>query len=390
MAELAQVGAQQSEVVHRLEDAVRPPMPSVPGAELGVYYLPSDPLAPTGGDLYDWQILPNGDLHLVVVDVMGKGLGATKDALAVTHAVRLLVLDDCPLELVAVRADRLTTIQNPNLVATILVARYTPESGLLRLAGAGHPPVMIVSPAGEARQIEAPGVPIGWPGAGSDGVAEIVLDRRDTAVFYTDGLIEAGKDVVAGMAALEHAALETVRYPAVHLARALVERALAGAARRDDTLALVLRRRQPPAESYDHRLGRFEHRFSPIAAAVPVARHLIEDWFRFQPIESDDIADLSIVASELCANAVRAASGRPGSVSLRAWTQGDAVVIEVEDDGESDWMPNPDPDAPEPLAEGGRGLYLVRALMDEITVRHGGGATIVRCVKRALLPELTE
>ncbi len=63
-----------------------------------MFYLAADQQASTGGDLYDWVLLPDGTLHLAVVDVMGKGVAAIKAAVAVTHALRLLVLDGVPLD----------------------------------------------------------------------------------------------------------------------------------------------------------------------------------------------------------------------------------------------------------------------------------------------------
>src|SRR5207247_10994985 len=135
---------------------------------------------------------------------------------------------------------------SPELVATAIRARYAPDSGVVRLVAAGHPPALVVSRAGVVREIDAPGVPIGWPGAGSDQVVSLTLERSQTLVLYTDGIVEATKDIVAGLDALAHAAADTARYPARHMARALVERALAGAARRDDSLILVLRRRTAP------------------------------------------------------------------------------------------------------------------------------------------------
>ena len=51
----------------------------------------------TGGDLYDWVVLPDVSLHLVVVDVVGKVVSSSKDAMSVTHALRLLALDGCPM-----------------------------------------------------------------------------------------------------------------------------------------------------------------------------------------------------------------------------------------------------------------------------------------------------
>ena len=387
MLRLAELEAAQREVAHQLQEAVRPPMPTVEGAELGVFYLPADPGAPTGGDLYDWYLLPGGDLHLAVVDVAGKGVQATKDALAVMHAVRLLVLEGCPLKDIVERADHMLSPGDSELVASLVVARYSPDSGLLQVSGAGHPPVLLLRSGGKVEQLDLSGIPIGWPEAGSLTVLERELGRNDMAVFYTDGLVEASKDILEGLDQLERAAEEVSRYPAPFLARALVDRALAGAARRYDTLALVLRRRMP-VRPHTRVLGPFLYRFSPSPAAVPLARHLLGDWLANQPVDPAERDDLLMVATELCANAVRAASGDPGSVALRALMDDDAVVLEVEDDG-----PGVDVERvrePDPEAEAGRGLFLVSALCDEVTSWREDGRTVVRCVRRAAVPELGE
>src|SRR5260370_101217 len=192
---------------------------------------------------------------------MGKGVAATKDAVSVTHALRLLVLDGCPLDKLIARADELVGALNPDLVATLLVGRYNPATGIMRLVGGGHPPALVVT-GGRVREISAGGIPIGWPGAGSEGQRKVVLDRSDTMIFYTDGLIETTKDVLEGLEALSRFATETAGYPAPALARALVERALEGAARHDDSLALVLRPRNPPAGARLP-LAPLEYRFSP-------------------------------------------------------------------------------------------------------------------------------
>jgi anti-sigma regulatory factor (Ser/Thr protein kinase) len=385
MERLAELQAVQREIVHQLQEAVQPPAVVAEAAELGVHYVSADPSSPTGGDLYDWLVLPDGDLHLAIVDVMGKGVGATKEAVSVCHALRLLTLDGCPMEELVSRADILTTAQSPDLVATVMVARYRPGDGHVRLAGGGHPPALMISADGKVRQINAPGIPIGYPGAGTTEVVELTMDRADTLVLYTDGLIEATKDILTGLERITRAAAETAQYPAPHLARALVDRSLSGAMRRDDSLALVLRRRIPPGADPSPPLGAFEYRFSPSLATVPLARHLLGDWLEHLALDDDERADLLLVASELCSNAVRHASGRPGALAMRAWADADAVVVEVEDDGAgmelSHRLEDPDLDA-----EQGRGLYVVRALTDDLTVRRVDERTVVRAVRRAVLP----
>ena len=384
LARMAAVEARGKEVVHALQEAVRPPAPVVAFTELGVHYVAADPSAPTGGDLYDWIVLPDGQLHLVVVDVMGKGVEATKHALSVTHALRLFAFEGCPLGDLVARTDALLAAQNPDLVATVLAARYEPETGHLQLVGAGHPPALLVS-GGVVREIAAPGIPIGWPGAGSHEIVEVDLARSDTLILYTDGLIEATKDILRGLDDLAAAAAATASYPATSLARALVERQLADAARHDDSLALVLRRRSPSTLPL-HALAPFGHQFSPQPAAVPLARHLLRDWLRLVPVESDAIDSLLLAVSELTSNAVRHGTGAPGSIHLRAWTEADTVLVEVSDDGGSiTWADQHNSELPDPHAERGRGLFLVRELADEMSTRLDGGRSVVRIAKHAVV-----
>ncbi|HVM40129.1 MAG TPA: SpoIIE family protein phosphatase, partial [Acidimicrobiia bacterium] len=380
---LTALEAAQREVVTQLQEAVRPPEPVMPTAEFGVYFLSADPDAPTGGDLYDWHLLPSGELHVAVIDVVGKGVTATKHALAVMHALRILALEECPLAHLVARASDVLGDAHPDLVATLVVARYHPDTGRVRLVGGGHPPALVVSTNGGVEQIDVPGVPIGWPDAGSVSVAERFLDHDDTLLLYTDGLVEAQRDVLAGLAQLEVAAKEVSEYPARYMARALVERALAGSTRRDDTLALVLRHRVRESSLGPH-LGPFHYRFSPTSATVPLARHLLGDWLHLQPVDVRHCDDLLFIATELAANAVTAASGAPQAVELRAWLDEDAVVVEVEDDGPG-FQLNPHHEEPPAEAEAGRGLFLVRALADDLTTERRGGCTVTRAVKRAVV-----
>lgn len=381
---LEQLRATEQQMVNQLQSAVMPERPDVAFTELGSYYSPADPGVATGGDLHDWIVLPDGDLHFAIVDVMGKGVAATKDALAVTHALRLLVIDGCPLGNVVKRADAIVTAQNPELVATVLVGRYRPTTGSLRLAGGGHPPAFLVRD-GKAQELQAPGIPIGWPGAGSDELAEVSLGRTDSVILYTDGLVEGTKDVVEGLEALRRFAEETAPYPARQQARVLVERTLQGAARRDDSLALILRRRVPPTRTSGASLGPFEHRLSPSMAAVSVSRGLLREWLTRVPVDADAVHDLLLAATELCANAVEHASWEVGGVVIRAHIDGSDIVLEVEDDGGGLHWPLLALEPPDPQAEHGRGLWLVRTFTDDVIPETAGARTVIRCVKRAVV-----
>lgn len=379
---LEQARATERQLVDQLQTAVVPARPEVPFTELGAFYSPAEPGAYTGGDLHDWIILPGGDLHFAIVDVMGKGVAATKDALSITHVLRLLVIDGCPLDQVVQRADAIVTAQNPDLVATLLVGAYRPDTGCLKLAGGGHPPALLVRNE-RAVALAAPGVPIGWPGAGSEGVVETQLERGDTVILYTDGLIEGSKDILKGMSSLTRFAEDTAAYPAQQQARVLIERALAGAARRDDSLALVLRCRGRAGVPTRHPLGPFEHRLSHSMAAVSVARGLLREWLIRVPVEGAVVQDLLLVATELCANAVEHARWSGVGVVLRSHVEGDNVILEVEDDGSGLAWPYLGTEPPDPSAEEGRGLWLVQTFCDEVDQRASDAGTVVRCVRNS-------
>ncbi|HSS10570.1 MAG TPA: ATP-binding protein, partial [Acidimicrobiales bacterium] len=69
-----------------------------------------------------------------------------------------------------------------------------------------------------------------------------------------------------------------------------------------------------------------------------------------------------------------------------ASVHGPDIVLEVEDDGGHP-MPLPDQtdNLPEGLAERGRGLFLVRALVDELDSGVIGERTVIRVVRRAVV-----
>jgi PAS domain S-box-containing protein len=361
--------------VEQLQQAVMPAPLVVTGAEIAAAYESSDPSAPTGGDLYDWQELASGEVHVAVVDVLGHGVAATKDALAVVHTLRVVTASDTPLLEVVGRADELLRAQHPELVATVLVARYSPGTGALRVVAGGHPPALVVTPRGEVTQLTASGGVIGWPNAGSDDVFETVLLPGDALVMYTDGLVEARKNILDGMDALERHAADVADLPAEEFARELMARALAGADRKDDALALVLRR-----DVIDLDADRRTWEFAPDTAQVSATRNALLHWLHGKGVEA---YDATLVAGELLANAARSARSR---IVLQVEVVGATVVVDVSDDG----IGSPDlagqgVTSAGTDAEGGRGLFVVRALCDRIDVLSTTEGSTVRAVLPRLL-----
>jgi serine phosphatase RsbU (regulator of sigma subunit) len=224
-----------------LQEAIQPPLPTLLDPELGVRYVPADQ-ASAGGDTYDWQLLSDGRFHLTVVDVVGKGLTAVRDALTVVHALRLLAISGTAVERLISAADHLLAGTYPDLSATAVVACYDCPTGVLTIANGGHPPPLLIEPGGATRYLYASGRPLGWLEAGSDASITVDLVPGASVVFYTDGLIEARRDIEDGLRDLRAFGSRLSAEGANEMAHNLVNLVLAGADRYDDALAVVLRR----------------------------------------------------------------------------------------------------------------------------------------------------
>ena len=360
-------------VVEQLQAAVVPDAPVVDGLELAVNYVASDPKEPTGGDLWDWHVLPSGELHLVVVDVLGHGVTATKSALAVVHTLRSLALDDTPLEDIVGRAAGLLDKQDSELVATVVLGRLDPRTGRLRVVSGGHPPALVAAADGSVRQVSATGGAIGWPGAGTDDVDELYLGPGDVLLLYTDGLVEARKDIVGGLDTLARELASVVALPVSTMADELVRRALAGADRRDDTLALVVRRGDVPVATATVPVTAGHWEIPADLHQVPQLRREAVRWLADHGLVAGDSA---LVVAELLANAVRAARAR---VTLDLALSSTGLEVVVGDDGPGlEALPDDDGD-PDLDAESSRGLYLVRRLSTCVELAPTTSGTRIRC-----------
>ncbi|WP_410671694.1 PP2C family protein-serine/threonine phosphatase [Amycolatopsis sp. cmx-4-68] len=231
-------------IFRELEDALRPPPPAVPGLELGVHYSPTDQDSPTGGDLYDWFVLPGGQVHVTLVDAVGHGVTSTRHALTVTHAIRILALEGHPLPDLIARASRTLAAIEPELMATVLLARVDPATGRTRLASGGHPEPALVTADGDARLLPADvvGRGVGFPDPGSPSLVEVDLAPGDTLLLYTDGLVESRKNIDEGQARLLPLARALRTRPAGVLPRELVSRMHDVVQYADDTVVIALRR----------------------------------------------------------------------------------------------------------------------------------------------------
>ena len=124
----------------------------------------------------------------------------------------------------------------------------------------------------------------------------------------------------------------------------------------------------------------FSWRLAPELDAVPIARRAFEGWLRSADVTDEDVHDLTVVLSELAANAVNGAA--PGTQpEVEAWLEGSVLHLDVanhvDDAGDvRRW------DLDDQLRGGGRGLLIVRAYTDSMEIDTDHGRVWVRCTRR--------
>ncbi len=183
---------QELKVARLIQQTLLPKtLPEIPGYEVAAYYQPAREV---GGDFYDFLTLDDDRLGLVVGDVTDKGVPAalvmaTTRTMLRAAAQRLL----SPGEVLQRVNDVLVQDIPPNMFVTCLYAILEPQSGRLVYANAGHdlPYRRRAGRGGVADELRARGMPLGlMPGMGYEE-KEMVLNRGESVLFYSDGLVEA-------------------------------------------------------------------------------------------------------------------------------------------------------------------------------------------------------
>lgn len=229
------------QILRELEDALRPPPIDVDGLELAVHYEPAGTDAPTGGDLYDWFTLPDGTVHITIVDALGHGVTSTRSALTVTHAVRTLALEGHHLQSIVARTDEILLPFDRQVMATVLLARLNPATGELCLANGSHPPALLLRADDSAQYLEARGRGIGFPLPGSERLLTEQMLPGDLLLLYTDGLTESRRDPREGENRLIEAARKHAARPIAEIPGAVADDMHTVILHPDDTLALAVR-----------------------------------------------------------------------------------------------------------------------------------------------------
>jgi serine phosphatase RsbU (regulator of sigma subunit) len=185
------VAERERRIAQTLQRSLLPAqLPDLPSLELAAQYLPGGEGDEVGGDWYDVIPLRDGDVVLVMGDVVGRGIPAAALVGKLRNALRAYVVEGHPPEDALERLNHL--VDRPaQEMATVLVARFRPSSGALRWASAGHLPALLRRADGSSLFLEGGrSVPLGALAHVAFEADETTLAPGDTLMLFTDGLVE--------------------------------------------------------------------------------------------------------------------------------------------------------------------------------------------------------
>ncbi|MEV1286613.1 SpoIIE family protein phosphatase [Micromonospora sp. NPDC049679] len=346
--------------------------PRDPRVAVTSYYRPAGEDLEVGGDWYDVFPVGPDKIAVVIGDVVGRGIAAASAMGQVRSAIRALAATEPAPASLLQRLDRFVDRFEAGRMATVAYGELDLSTGRLRYSCAGHLPPLLIEPDGSKRFL--------WGGRSAPLAAfagmkartedEVQLSPGSRLLLYTDGLVERrGRGLDLEMARLAEEAGRRSRAPQGGLLSDLAE-TMVDVQHRDDVCLLCVGFGVEP---------QFERE---IAADMTRLKNLRDDfraWLATLALSADERDALLLVCSEAAANAVEHGyrDDRIGVVSVRARVADGVVELIVRDRGS--WR------SPAATTDRGRGLALMKALMDGVSVERGVGTVVT--MRRRLTSE---
>ncbi|KKM12473.1 serine/threonine protein phosphatase [Clostridiales bacterium PH28_bin88] len=147
-----------------------------------------------GGDYYDFCMLKNGKLRIVIGDVMGKGIPAAMLMLLTRSAFRNTSEKGKGPGETLTMMNRILYDDFKSLASfvTVFCADYDPRSKVLTYANAGHNlPLIVKGMTGSCEQLQGKGIMLGGIPHQQYQEHSIQMNAADYVFFFTDGIVEA-------------------------------------------------------------------------------------------------------------------------------------------------------------------------------------------------------
>lgn len=359
------------DVATTLQRSLLPVLPELRDLAVSARYVAAAAHTEAGGDWYEAIELAEQRVFLAVGDVVGRGTVAASVMGQLRSAARAYALAQMgPAATLRELSTFAASVPGAS-VSTAACACVDLRRRLLTYACAGHPPPLALRADGETELLRDGRGPALGVGAARYVEATIPFEIGDCLLLFTDGLVERRDERLDdGLDRLAAAAREGHGAPPEELADRLLA-ALVGDDASTDDVALLVARAEPSPEPMELCLP-------AVPANLAVARAALRDWLEGVGGTRAEHQDVVLATGEALSNGVEHAyPDNPGDVVLTAELDSRrAVSITVRDRGR--WRTT----SAAPGGMRGRGLPIIRSVMDQVRVDQGEGGTAVNMRRR--------
>jgi serine phosphatase RsbU (regulator of sigma subunit)/anti-sigma regulatory factor (Ser/Thr protein kinase) len=360
--------------------------PALPRCNVVAHYIAAAGRRAVCGDFYDFVQWPDGRMGFVLGDVCGIGPVAAADAALARYTLRALIGDESdPAELLGRLNSRIAAHATAERFVRMLLGVLDPERAVLEFVNAGHvPPIVYRADNGEIVRLEEGGLALGIENDTQYKVERIELDPGDMIMLYTDGVTEAPRDARPfGQGRLGDLVQEYgVGTPGelVQAIRRSVEAWVGDGELRDDLALLALQ--IVPDEVIGEPVRELVLPNDP--ARIGDVRAFVGAFLADVRAPVEVSHEILLAVGEAAANASRHGTRADRRTEIRILCVLDTtdVVITVADEG-GGFEPNEaSAELPDRFASGGRGLFLMRELMDDVAFESTPEGTTVKLRRR--------
>lgn len=381
-AEKERIGAELNVATQIQADMLPSIFPAFPGRSEFDIYAGMTPAKEVGGDFYDFFLVDDDHLALVIADVSGKGVPAALFmVIAKTLLKNAMQMGLSPKAALEKVNNQLCENNEAEMFVTVWLGLYQISTGHLTAANAGHEYPAIRRADG---QFELFKDRHGFVLAGMENARyreyEVEIGVGDTLFVYTDGVAEAtdstntlyGTDRM--LAALNrNCSLEPEKL--LHQVKADIDRFVGEAPQFDDITMLALQRRAAAV---------FQNiQAAPELESIPQVCEFLERALEERGAPLKVITQVNIAADEIFSNIARYSGAAAAEVACEV-TEGRAVVRFMDDGSPYDPTAQREPDitlSAEEREIGGLGIFMVKKSMDRVSYEYAGGRNILTIEK---------
>ena len=383
-AEKERIGA-ELDVARHIQASMLPCIfPAFPERHEFDIYASMTPAKEVGGDFYDFFLIDDDHLAMVMADVSGKGVPAALFMMISKTLIKSAAQSGLSPKAVLEKVnDQLCENNDAEMFVTVWLGILEISSGKMRCANAGHAYPAILRRGGEFELFKDKH---GFVLAGMEGMRyreyELELSAGDRLFVYTDGVPEAtaANGELFGtermVASLNRAKDEPCR-ALLELVHRDVDAFTGEAEQFDDITMLCLEMKAAEPEMKKVSMA-------PSLERIGEATAFFEDILAAAGVEEKTVMQADVAVDEIFSNIARYSGAT--TVTLGCAVTDGEVVLRFSDNGRPyDPTARPDPDITLGIDEreaGGLGILMVKKLMDEVRYEYTDALNILTLVKK--------